>query len=67
MNTIPDFCMSPADSIVDLRVRMILDQSDLPLNTFEDSALNLQIRTVVALAYRAGLRDGLVRLGELIQ
>ncbi|GMA17456.1 hypothetical protein E5F05_11085 [Deinococcus metallilatus] len=65
---VPDFQLSPLDGIVSLRVSQIME-GQLPGLTLSEADLNLYapVQDMVDRAYRAGLRDGLVRLGELVE
>lgn len=65
---VPDFQLSPFEALVSLRVASILDGSPLELDTLteKDAQLYAVVRAAVDIAYRLGLKDGQVRLGELV-
>lgn len=66
---VPDFQLSPFEAVVNLRVASILDSSPLQLDVLtseRDAQLYVIVRAAVDIAYRMGLKDGLVRLGDLV-
>lgn len=66
---VPDFQLSPFEALVGLRVASILDGSPLGLDVLaseRDAQLYAVVRAAVDIAYRLGLKDGQVRLGELV-
>lgn len=67
-NEVCDFQLPPFTALIDIRVASILDATPLDLDVLrsdDDTRLYGLIRGAVELAYRLGLKDGLVRLGEL--
>ncbi|BDP42946.1 hypothetical protein DAETH_29150 [Deinococcus aetherius] len=61
--TAPEFEFSPIDGLVDVRVSQML----LALDVRPGTDLFDTLRHALTLAYRQGLRDGVVRLGELVE
>ncbi|BDP42919.1 hypothetical protein DAETH_28880 [Deinococcus aetherius] len=62
----PEFEATPFEGIILLRVTQVMDASPMGLGMSEDDLTVWgHARAMVEAAYRLGLRDGLVKLGEL--